>query len=45
MSALRGCDTADKNDPSKQFCRRLRNCTLENGAVSGAEFMKSNITL
>lgn len=44
LSALRGCDTLDKNDISKEFCRRLRNCILENGAVEGAEFMRSNIS-
>ena len=46
MSALRGCDTAGKNDPSKAFIRRLRNAVLHNGGPDDAdpEFMTPNVT-
>lgn len=44
LSALRGCDTADKYDASKPFIRRLRGIVLENGGTDSAEFMQSSIT-
>lgn len=43
LSALRGCDTADKHDISKPFIRRLRGVVLHNGATENAEFMSANI--
>lgn len=44
LSALRGCDTADKYDMSKPFIRKLRNVVLHNGANEDAEFMTADIT-
>ena len=46
LSALRGCDMADKEDPAKPFCRRLRSVVLENGGANDtAEFMMANISV
>lgn len=44
LSALRGCDTADKEDMTKPFCRKLRRDILENGgAEDSCEFMRISI--
>ena len=46
MSALRGCDMADKEDPAKPFCRRLRGAVLRSGGADDAcEFMRADIGL
>ena len=46
LSALRGCDMADKEDPAKPFCRRLRGAILENGGTDKeCEFMTSTINI
>lgn len=46
LSALRGCDTADKEDPAKPFCRRLRGAVLESGGADDRpEFMYADIGL
>lgn len=46
LSALRGCDMADKEDPAKPFCRRLRGAILESGGANdNPEFMRSDIDL
>lgn len=46
LSALRGCDMADKEDPAKPFCRRLRGAILESGgADDNCEFMRNDVTL
>ena len=46
LSALRGCDMADKEDPAKPFCRRLRGAVLlSGGADDNCEFMRSDIGL
>ena len=46
LSALRGCDMADKEDPAKPFCRRLRGTILESGgADDNCEFMRASIDL
>ena len=46
LSALRGCDMADKEDPAKPFCRRLRGAVLESGgADDNPEFMASEVDI
>lgn len=39
--ALRGCDTAEKGDPSKMIIRQLRGTVLNNAAGLNAEFMRA----
>lgn len=38
--ALRGCDTAEKNDPAKAIIRNLRGTVLHNAGTPNAEFMQ-----
>ena len=46
LSALRGCDMADKEDPAKPFCRKLRGaCLHSGGADNNCEFMRANLGL
>lgn len=38
--ALRGCDTAEKNDPAKAIIRNLRGTVLHNAGTPSGEFMQ-----
>ena len=38
--ALRGCDTAEKNDPAKFIVRNLRGTVLNNAGTPDGEFMQ-----
>lgn len=38
--ALRGCDTAEKNDPAKFIIRNLRGTVLNNAGTQNGEFMR-----
>ncbi len=46
LTALRGCDMVDKEDPAKPFCRRLRRAIIENGGSDdNCEFMRNDLTI
>ncbi len=44
LSALRGCDTVEKNDVSKLFIRKYRSAVLKDASPGGGDFMKDEIT-
>jgi len=44
LSALRGCDTADKYDLSKTFIRKLRGTIIHDACPSGGDFMEDNVS-
>ena len=44
LSAIRGCDGAPRDDPSKPFVRALRSVVLKNAVEGECSFMQADIS-